>query len=201
MEHAPKIGYARVSTEDQNLDRQIEDLTQVGVDRDHIFTDKVSGKNTKRPGFEEMMRFVRRGDRLYVVSMDRLSRSLQDLLTVTTTLRERGVSVHFLKEKIDLEPTENASPMTTFMFAMLGAVAQFERELIRERQRDGIALAKKRGVYRGRKPTDSKVLEEAKRRIDMGVPVTRVARDLKVGRSTLYRRLKAAGVAVVVSDK
>lgn len=139
MENAPKIGYARVSTEDQNLDRQIEALTQVGVDRDHIFTDKVSGKNTKRPGFEEMMRFVRRGDCLYVVSMDRLSRSLQDLLTVTTTLRERG-------------------------------------------------------VYRGRKPTDSKVIEEAKRRIDMGVPVTR---DLKVGRSTLYRRLKAADVTVV----
>ena len=201
MENAPKIGYARVSTEDQNLDRQIEALTQVGVDRDHIFTDKVSGKNTKRPGFEEMMRFVRRGDRLYVVSMDRLSRSLQDLLTVTTTLRERGVSVHFLKEQIDLEPTENASPMTTFMFSMLGAVAQFERELIRERQRDGIALAKKRGVYRGRKPTDSKVIEEAKRRIDMGVPVTRVAHDLKVGRSTLYRRLKAAGVAVVTANK
>ena len=114
---------------------------------------------------------------------------------MTTTLRDRDVSIHFLKEHIDLEPNEVESLMTSF--TMLGAVAQFERELIRERQREGIALTKKKGLYRGRRPTDPKVLEEAQRRIDMGIPVTRVAKDLKVGRSTLYKRLKTLSTTTV----
>lgn len=190
MESPPKIGYARISTEEHNFDRQLQALRDIGVEPQNIFTDKWAGKNAKRPGFEALLHFLRRGDALYVVSMDRLSCSLQDLFTVTTTLWDRGVSIHFLKEHIDLEPNEVVSPMKSIMFAMLGAVAQFEREIIRERQREGIARAKKKGLYRGRRPTDLKVLEEAQRRIDMGIPVTRVAKDLKVGRSTLYKRLK-----------
>ncbi|WP_165655640.1 recombinase family protein [Sutterella wadsworthensis] len=195
MESPLKIGYARISTEEHNFDRQLQALRDIGVEPQNIFTDKGAGKNAKRPGFEGLLHFLRRGDALYVVSMDRLSCSLQDLFTVTTTLRDRDVSIHFLKEHIDLEPNEVESLMTSF--TMLGAVAQFERELIRERQREGIALTKKKGLYRGRRPTDPKVLEEAQRRIDMGIPVTRVAKDLKVGRSTLYKRLKTLSTTTV----
>lgn len=191
MSTAPKVGYARVSTEGQNLERQLEALKTAGVPSDRIFTDKVSGKNTQRPGFEEMMRYLRRGDELYVTSMDRLSRSLQDLLAVTTSLRERGVILHFMKERIDLNPDDAVSPVSSFMFSMLGAVAQFERELIRERQREGIAIAQAKGVYKGRKPIPEETIAEAKRRIEQGIPLAKVARDLNVNRSTIYKRLKS----------
>lgn len=191
MSTAPKVGYARVSTEDQNLERQLEALKAAGVPSNRIFTDKISGKNTQRPGFEEMMRYLRRGDELYVTSMDRLSRSLQDLLAVTTTLRDRGVVLHFLKERIDLSPDDAVSPVSTFMFSMLGAVAQFERELIRERQREGIAIAQAKGVYKGRKPIPEETIAEAKRRIEQGIPLAKVARDLNVNRTTIYKRMKS----------
>ena len=188
MTQGQKIGYARVSSESQNIARQLAELDRMGVER--VFSDTVSGKNTKRPGFEAMMRYLREGDTLVVCSMDRLSRSLKDLIDVTKELRERKVAVHFLKEGLNLDPGESASPMTNFIFSMFGAVAEFERELIKERQREGIALAKAKGVYRGRKPTDEKILSEAKRRVDLGVPLSKVAKDLKVGRTTLYKYLR-----------
>lgn len=188
MVQGQKIGYARVSSATQHLDRQLVELERHATDR--IFSDTVSGKNTERPGFEEMMRYLREDDELVVCSMDRLSRSLKDLLDVTGELRQRGVRVVFLKEGIRLEPKSNADPMTELIFAMMGAVAQFERSLIRERQQEGIELAKKKGIYKGQKFVDTELLEKAKKKIDAGVPVARVARELKLGRTTIYKYLK-----------
>ncbi len=182
------VGYARVSSADQNLDRQLVQLRAENVEK--IFVDKVSGKNLDRPGFSSMMEYVHDGDILVISSMDRLARSLMDLLNVTRILQSKGVSIRFLKEKIELSASGETSAISKFLMAMMGAVAEFERSLIRERQQQGIALAKARGVYQGRKPINSELLAEAKRRIALGMPKTKVAKDLKIGRTTLYKYLK-----------
>ena len=188
MSNSSIVGYARVSSVDQHLDRQLAQLKDEHVEK--FFVDKVSGKNLDRPGFAAMMEYVREGDVLVICSMDRLARSLMDLLNVTRTLQNKGVTVRFLKEKIELSPSGETSAISKLLRAMMGAVAEFERSLIRERQQQGIALAKARGVYRGRKPVDNELLEEAKRRIAAGVPKTKVAKNLKIGRTTLYKYLK-----------
>ena len=188
MPNASIVGYARVSSVDQHLDRQLAQLKDEQVEK--FFVDKVSGKNLDRPGFTAMMEYVREGDVLVICSMDRLARSLMDLLNVTRKLQNKGVTVRFLKEKIELSPSGETSAISKLLMAMMGAVAEFERSLIRERQQQGIALAKARGVYRGRKPVDNERMGEAKRRIAAGVPKTKVAKDLKIGRTTLYKYLK-----------
>ena len=190
MSENTKIGYARVSTEDQNLARQLEELDKLNLKK--VFTDKSSGKDTHREGFQQMMDYVREGDELYVLSMDRLARSTLDLLAVTHTLKDKGVSVHFLKENVHIVPHGKESAMSDLLLAMLGAVAQFERSLIRERQAQGIALAKKRGVYKGRKPTSSALIAKARILIEEGVPKTKVAQRLKISRKTLYKYLPAS---------
>ena len=190
MPTSAKVAYARVSSQDQNLDRQLDVLKHFSPDR--IFTDKASGKNTDRPGFKEMMGYVRDGDHLYVASMDRLARNLKDLLDVTETLQKKGVVVHFLKENISLDPIGDQSPISKLLLSMMGAVAEFERSLIRERQAEGIALAKKRGVYKGRSPVRAEIIAQAKEKIAMGVPISRVAKNLKIGRTTIYKYLKEA---------
>lgn len=187
MSENTKIGYARVSTEDQNLARQLEEFDKLNLKK--VFTDKSSGKDINREGFQQMMDYVREGDELYVLSMDRLARSTLDLLAVTQTLKDKGVSVHFLKENVHIVPHGKESAMSDLLLAMLGAVAQFERSLIRERQAQGIALAKKRGVYKGRKPIQITVIEKARQMIESGIPKTKVAKKLGISRNTLYNRL------------
>ncbi len=182
------VGYARVSTIDQNPDRQIEKLESLNVEK--LFVDKASGKNTSRPGFQAMMNYVREGDVLVICSMDRLARNLFDLLSITKELQEKGVTVRFLKENIDLSPTGETSAISKLLLSMMGAVAEFERSLIKERQREGIALAKAKGIYRGRKPLDQTKIQEAQKLITQGVPRAKVARDLKIGRTSLYRYLQ-----------
>lgn len=182
------VGYARVSTIDQNPDRQIEKLESLNVEK--LFVDKASGKNTSRPGFQAMMNYVREGDVLVICSMDRLARNLFDLLSITKELQEKGVAVRFLKENIDLSPTGETSAISKLLLSMMGAVAEFERSLIKERQREGIALAKAKGIYRGRKPLDQTKIQEAQKLITQGVPRAKVARDLKIGRTSLYRYLQ-----------
>ena len=186
MSENTKIGYARVSTEDQSLARQLEELDKLNLKK--VFTDKSSGKDTNREGFQQMMDYVREGDELYVLSMDRLARSTLDLLAVTHTLKDKGVSVHFLKENVHIVPHGKESAMSDLLLAMLGAVAQFERSLIRERQAQGIALAKKRGVYKG----SSALIAKARILIEEGVPKTKVAQRLKISRKTLYKYLPAS---------
>lgn len=188
MSSSAKIAYARVSTDDQNLDRQLETLKAYCPDK--IFTDHLSGKNLERPGFQQMLDYVREGDIIYVASMDRMARNLDDLLSTTKLLQSKGITVHFLKENICLNPGTETSSMSKLIMSIMGAVAEFERSLIRERQREGILLAKARGVYKGRKPIDPDKMQEARKLIDEGFTKTKVCEKRHISRQTLYKYLK-----------
>lgn len=181
-----KIGYARVSSKDQNLDRQLAALKKEKVFR--IFTDTVSGSSTQRPGLDGALDYVRAGDQLIVVSMDRLARSLIDLHRLVDELTERGVSVKFLKEGQTY--SLDSSPVAKLMLGLLGSVAEFERAIIRERQAEGIAKAKARGVYKGRaKVLNEEQIMQAREWVSEGVPKAEVARRFGIGRTTLYKYL------------
>ena len=179
-----RIGYVRVSSFDQNPERQLE---QVQVDK--VFTDKASGKDTQRPELDALLSFVRDGDTVVVHSMDRLARNLDDLRRLVQKLTKRGVRIEFAKECLTF--TGEDSPMANLMLSVMGAFAEFERALIRERQREGIALAKQRGAYRGRKKSLSEPqIVELKRRITEGEQKAAVARDYGISRETLYQYLR-----------
>lgn len=181
------VGYVRVSSADQNEARQLEVLD--GCDR--LFTDKVSGKSADRPALVELLAFVRDGDAVRVASLDRLARNLDDLRRVVSHLTSKGVRVEFVKEGLLFTGDDN--PMSTLLLSVMGAFAEFERALIRERQAEGIAIAKKNGAYKGRKKSLTvDQVEEARDRIAAGVPKAAVARDLGVSRSTLYDAIRAA---------
>ena len=181
-----KIGYARVSSKDQNLDRQTAALKKEKVFR--IFTDTVSGSSTQRPGLDGALNYVRAGDQLIVVSMDRLARSLIDLHRLVDKLTERGVSVKFLKE--GQVYSQDSTPVAKLMLGLLGSVAEFERAIIRERQAEGIAKAKARGVYKGRaKVLNEEQVAQARTWVSEGIPKAEVARRLGIGRTTLYKYL------------
>src|SRR5215217_7469474 len=140
-----RVGYIRVSTLDQQSGRQLE-----GLEFDRTFVDHASGKDAKRPQLEELLNFVRTGDTVIVHSMDRLARNLDDLRRIVQTLTGKGVRVEFVKENLTF--TGEDSPMATLLLSVMGAFAEFERALILERQREGIAAAKARGAYTGRRP-------------------------------------------------
>jgi DNA invertase Pin-like site-specific DNA recombinase len=179
-----RVGYIRVSTIDQNADRQLE-----GVELDRTFTDKASGKDAKRPQLEALLAFVREGDTVLVHSMDRLARNLDDLRRIVQTLTKRGIRIEFLKEGLTF--TGEDSPMAILLLSVMGAFAEFERSLIRERQREGINLAKSRGVYRGRKKSLSDDQVSAmKDQLLAGETKAKIARDLGISRETLYQYLK-----------
>ena len=179
-----RVGYARVSSFEQNLERQLE-----YVELDRVFTDKASGKNTQRPQLEALLAFVRAGDTVVVHSMDRLARNLDDLRRLVQVLTARGVRIEFLKESLSF--TGEDSPMAQLMLSVMGAFAEFERALLRERQREGIALAKRRGVYRGRKRVLSgDQVEQVRLRAGAGEPKTRLAREFGISRETLYQYLR-----------
>jgi DNA invertase Pin-like site-specific DNA recombinase len=180
-----RIGYVRVSSLDQNPERQLE---QVQVDR--IFTDTASGKDTQRPELDNLLTFVREGDTVVVHSMDRLARNLDDLRRLVQQLATRGVRVEFVKECLTF--TGEDSPMANLMLSVMGAFAEFERTLIRERQKEGIALAKQRGVYRGRKNSLSpEQVSEMKQRAASGEPKAALAREFGVSRETIYQYIRA----------
>ena len=180
-----KVGYVRVSSFDQNPERQLE-----GLELDRKFIDKASGKSTKRPDLEEMINYVRGGDVLIVHSMDRLARNLDDLRKIVFSLTEKHVNVQFLKENLTF--TGEDSPMSNLLLSMMGAFAEFERSIIRERQLEGIALAKKKGLYKGRRSTlDEEKLEEIDQLIESGEKKSEIARQLKISRETLYRYLRS----------
>jgi len=182
-----RIGYIRVSTFEQNTARQLE-----GIVVDKVFTDKASGKDTKRPELDALMQFVREGDTIVVHSMDRLARNLEDLRRIVRTLTSRGISIQFMKESLTF--TGEDSPMATLLLSVMGAFAEFERALIRERQLEGIALAKQRGAYKGRKKTlSAEQIAQLKQRVDNKESKTRIARDFKISRETLYQYLRAGG--------
>lgn len=179
------IGYIRVSSVEQNEARQLDD---VGIAFKKLFVDNLSGKSADRPGLQQALDYLREGDFFHVHSIDRLARNLQDLQTIVNSLIERGVTVVFHKER--LEFTAAASSTSKLMLQMMGAFAEFERSLIRERQREGIELAKKRGAYKGRKSKltneDASVIAD---RVATGESVTNLAKEYNISRQTLYRSI------------
>ncbi len=179
-----RIGYIRVSSLEQNEERQLE-----GVALDKTFLDRASGKDTKRPQLEILLGFVRSGDTVVVHSMDRLARNLDDLRRIVQTLTGKGVRIEFLKEHLTF--TGEDSPMAHLMLSVMGAFAEFERALIRERQREGIALAKKRGAYKGRRKSLSEAeVAKLRERLTTGISKAKVAREFGISRETLYQYLR-----------
>jgi DNA invertase Pin-like site-specific DNA recombinase len=179
-----RIGYVRVSTVDQHPERQLE---QVQVDR--LFTDTASGKDTRRPALAALLSFVREGDTVVVHSMDRLARNLDDLRRLVQTLTRRGVRITFVQEQLTF--TGEDAPLAHLLLSVMGAFAEFERALLRERQREGIALAKQRGAYRGRKKSLSPDQVAALRaRAAAGAKKAPLAREFGISRETLYQYLR-----------
>ncbi|CAD84662.1 MULTISPECIES: recombinase family protein [Nitrosomonas] len=179
-----RIGYVRVSSFDQNPERQLE-----GIQVDRVFTDKASGKDIQRPQLDMLLDFVREDDTVVVHSMDRLARNLDDLRRLVQDLTGRGIRVEFVKEGLIF--TGEDSPMANLMLSVMGSFAEFERALIRERQREGITLAKQRGAYRGRKKSlNSEQVAELKRRVVAGEQKALIARSFGISRETLYQYLK-----------
>jgi DNA invertase Pin-like site-specific DNA recombinase len=179
------VGYVRMSSVDQNLARQLD-----GIKLDRLFEDKASGKDTKRPALTALQGFVREGDIVMVHSIDRLARNLVDLRAIVSGLNDKGVTVTFVKENLTFS-TDTSSPMSTLMLSMMGAFAEFERSMILERQREGIAAAKAAGKPTGRperlKPAD---VAEIKDRITKGESKAELAKEFKVSRGTLYAAIK-----------
>lgn len=179
------IGYARVSSAGQNLDRQLEAIGPV----DRLFEERQSGSSRVRPVLTELLRYSRTGDKIIVTSMDRLARSVVDLNTIVQELSEKGVAVEFIKERLSFTPGSRDA-FAEFQLNMMASFAQLERAIIKERQAEGIAAAKKRGVYKGRKKAlTAEQLAQARTDIDRGIPKTVVARRLGIHRTTLHRSL------------
>lgn len=179
-----RIGYIRVSSFDQNPERQLDN-----VPVDKMFTDKASGKDTRRPQLDALLSFVREGDTVVVHSMDRLAHNLDDLRRLVHKMTRDGVRIEFVKENLTF--TGEDSPMANLMLSVMGAFAEFERALIRERQREGITLAKQRGVYRGRKKALSlEQVTELRQRAATGEQKAKLARVFGISRETLYQYLR-----------
>lgn len=180
------VGYIRVSTVDQNTERQLD-----GVQLHKVFTDKASGKDTNRPQLQAAINYVRQGDTLIVHSMDRLARNVEDMLRLVREINDKGVSVVFVKENMNFQSGSD-DPRSTLMFTMLSAFAQFERSLIKERQREGIAIAKAKGKYKGGKPKlDAEQVAKLKQLIADGIPKAAAARKFKISRETVYQYIRS----------
>jgi DNA invertase Pin-like site-specific DNA recombinase len=185
------VGYIRVSTVDQNTVRQLD-----GVDVERTFTDKASGKDTARPQLDELIAYVRDGDTVIVHSMDRLARNLDDLRRLVRSLTGKGVRVEFVKENLTF--TGEDSPMANLLLSVMGAFAEFERALILERQREGIAVAKTRGAYTGRKPAlTAEQAQQLRARASGGESKAALAKEFGVSRETVYSYLRTVDTAAV----
>ena len=179
-----KIGYVRVSTPEQNTIRQEVLMEQLGVER--MFMDYVSGKDQNRPQLRKMLDFVRQGDTVVVESISRFARNTRDLLELVERLREKEVGFVSSKEAID-----TATPAGQFMLTVFAAVAQMERDYILQRQREGIRIAKERGVYQGRKPKEYPAFAAVAERWKAGeLTAAQAAKKLGMSRATFYRRVK-----------
>jgi DNA invertase Pin-like site-specific DNA recombinase len=179
-----KIGYIRVSTLDQNHERQLD-----GIECDKVFIDKASGKDTNRPELAAMLNYVRDGDIIIVHSMDRLARNLDDLRRIVKQLTSADIKIQFIKENLSFSGED--APMSQLLLSVMGAFAEFERSLIKERQREGIAIAKQKGLYKGRKPKlGNEEIELLKTKIANGEKKSQIAKDLDISRETLYQYLR-----------
>ena len=181
------LGYARVSTGDQDVAGQAMRLERAGAIK--VFTDVGSGRSTERPGLDALLAYARKGDTLAVVRLDRLGRSLAELLATVALLKERGIGLLSLEERID-----TSSAAGELVFHVFGAIAHFERRLIAERTKDGLAAARARGQRPGRRPLDRDKVAAALKLVAAGLSPTGVARQLGLGRSTVYREVSRAGL-------
>ncbi len=184
------LGYARVSTPEQDIAGQLIRLTEAGAVR--IYQDVVSGRTFERPGLATLMSYARAGDTLMVVRLDRLGRSLRELLEAVNRLKGRDISLVSIEEKID-----TSSAAGELVFHVFGAIAQFERRLIAERTRDGLRAARAEGRMPGRPALDREKLDAALTLVRNGLSPTRAARQVGLGRSTLYREIAALGATAV----
>ena len=184
------VGYIRVSTEEQNEARQIAALQERKVDK--VFQDKKSGKNTDRPALKEMLTYVREGDIVITESISRIARSTRDLLGIIDALASKGVGFISLKETID-----TTTPQGKFMLTVFAAMAELERENILQRQKEGIAIAKAQGKYRGKKPIqiDEKQFKAVCARWRAGqITAVKAMNELNLKANTFYRRVNQYGV-------
>lgn len=191
-----RVGYVRVSTAEQNPARQVELMKSLDVEK--VFLDKISGKNTDRPQFNEMLSFLRDGDTLYVESFSRLSRSTKDLLNTVGVLSARGVQLVSDKEKVDTN-----TPQGRFMLTVFAALSELERENILERQREGIEIAKAEGKYKGRKPiaVTDRFLGAARSWQEGSLPLKDAIEQSGLSESTFFRKCKQQGIRRVVCEK
>jgi DNA invertase Pin-like site-specific DNA recombinase len=181
-----RLGYIRVSTVDQNTARQLD-----GIELDERFEDKCSGKDRERPALQALLKHARKGDHIFVHEMSRLARNLSDMLNLVKELTGRGVVITFVKE--DLTFDGSADKYGTLMLSIMGAVSEFERAMILERQREGIRIAQAKGTYRGRKAALSVAkADELRQRVAAGEPKAALAREFGITRQTLYSYVKAA---------
>jgi DNA invertase Pin-like site-specific DNA recombinase len=182
-----RVAYIRVSSVDQNEARQVEAMAHLHIDK--TFIDKLSGKDTNRPQLQAALDHMREGDVLVCHSMDRLARNTLDLQKLIADLNSRNIAVEFVKEHLNF--TGDDSPMSKLLLNVLGGVAEFERAIIRERQKEGIQVAKDKGVYRGRKHalTAEQVIE-IRQRAAAGERKAALAREFKVSRPTLHQSLR-----------
>ena len=182
------VGYVRVSSADQNPARQYEAIGRC----DRVFEDRMSGKSrAKRKGLTELISYVREADTVRIASLDRLGRDTRDLHALVDELTAKGCTVEFVSEGIAV--ARNRSPMHELSLTLLAAIAQFERARVRERQEEGIALAKARGVYDKQRALTDEDVEAVRALIDMGVPAAEVARRYSVSRQTIYTALRGVG--------
>lgn len=179
-----KIGYTRVSTIEQTHERQLD-----GVALDRVFSDTASGKDADRPQLKAVLVYLRENDTLFVHSMDRLARNVEDMFKIIRELNAKGVTVQFMKENMIFPPATD-DPRSTLLMTVLTAFAQFERAILRERQREGIAIAQAKGKYKGRKPSlDAEGIAAVRAKVAAGVPKALVARHFKISRETVYKYL------------
>ena len=180
------IGYRRVSSVDQNLDRQ--DLGDV----DELFEEKVSGKNTTdRPKLQELLKFARKGDTVVVYSIDRIARDLRDLQDIIQQLNGKGATIKFLSERLTFDP-QQSDALATLQLQMMGAFAEFERNIIKKRQLEGIAKAKERGVYVNNGRKNRKIDRDKVRQLrDEGLSTYKIADQMNISRMSVHRILNA----------
>jgi DNA invertase Pin-like site-specific DNA recombinase len=185
------VGYIRVSSTGQNTDRQMQGLSSLDLNK--VFTDKISGASTDRPELKACLEYLRENDTLYIYSMDRLARNLMDLQSIVNDLTGRGVLIKFIKEQLTFEQS-GSNPMNTLLLQVMGAFAEFERNLIKERQIEGIQSAQAKGVKFGRK---AKLTPEQKEEIKgrlLSEPFLKKAdlmNEFGISRATFYRLVKS----------
>lgn len=180
------FNYIRVSTTDQNTERQLKD-----VSCDRIYEEKISGKDTNRPQLQAMLSNIRSGDIINIHEMSRLARNTRDLLNLVEDITSKGATIIFHKENITFNGNEKQDPYQKMMMTMLGAVAELERSILLERQREGIAIAKAKGKYKGgkNKLTEAQIAELNDLHIQ-GLPISHIAKHFKITRPTVYSYLK-----------